>query len=371
MKRRIAAILALTGMAAVVVAAASLAASGRKQTVPGAVLDQSNPQRPPACLYVGWALDDGNSYAAQTFTAGMNGQLTDVVLPALGGIGGFSLSLTPVFPTGLPDIDHPIATANTTFAPVTRPYPSPYPEVDVTFSTKPVLKAGTQYGLVMSNPSANGLANDSSKLLVWAGDLSSQTVDRNSHPCADGAYGGGRGWAKGTDLPQENSDFFFSTYMIPLKRVTVSKTGSGVGIVSGTGIDCGTGCTTDLAANSQVSLTATPNPGSVFTGWSGACSGATRTCSFPLTADATVTASFARLYRLTVRHSQFGTVITRPAGISCGAKCVANFRPGIVTLIARPSTGHTFVRWAGAAKSTARIVHLRLTRASVVIPIFK
>lgn len=55
---------------------------------PGAVLDQSNPKRDPPCNVRGWLPDDSSSWAAQSFTAGITGHLTDVVLPLKGTNSG-------------------------------------------------------------------------------------------------------------------------------------------------------------------------------------------------------------------------------------------------------------------------------------------
>ncbi|MDH5724078.1 MAG: S8 family serine peptidase, partial [Nitrospira sp.] len=73
--------------------------------------------------------------------------------------------------------------------------------------------------------------------------------------------------------------------------VTVNKAGAGTGRVTSdsTGIDCGTTCNGKFLQGSTVDLTASPDPGSVFAGWSGDCSG-TDPCT--LTQDATVTATF-------------------------------------------------------------------------------
>ena len=77
--------------------------------------------------------------------------------------------------------------------------------------------------------------------------------------------------------------------------LTVSKAGSGAGSVrsSPAGIDCGSACSHAFDSGSTVTLTATAAAGSVFTGWSGACSGSS-TCTLTLTADRSTTASFTR-----------------------------------------------------------------------------
>jgi phospholipase C len=74
-------------------------------------------------------------------------------------------------------------------------------------------------------------------------------------------------------------------------EVIVTANGSGTVTSVPVGINCGLTCTASFAAGTTVTLTATPGQGSVFVGWSGACSG-TGPCSLPLNAGASVTASF-------------------------------------------------------------------------------
>ena len=76
--------------------------------------------------------------------------------------------------------------------------------------------------------------------------------------------------------------------------LTVTKDGSGSGIVSSTptGIDCGTNCSQSYALGTTVTLTAAPVPASEFTSWSGACSGTAQTCQASMTEARSVTATF-------------------------------------------------------------------------------
>jgi len=70
---------------------------------------------------------------------------------------------------------------------------------------------------------------------------------------------------------------------IPQLTLTISKTGTGTGVVktTDTKINCGTTCQSDFPINSTVTLTATPSTDSTFASWSGSCTGTT--------ANATVT----------------------------------------------------------------------------------
>jgi M6 family metalloprotease-like protein len=76
--------------------------------------------------------------------------------------------------------------------------------------------------------------------------------------------------------------------------LTVTKAGVGGGTVtdSKSGIACGTDCSESYVSGDVVTLTAVASPGSVFTGWSGGCSG-TGTCVVTLSANAAVTATFS------------------------------------------------------------------------------
>lgn len=57
-------------------------------------------------------------------------------------------------------------------------------------------------------------------------------------------------------------------------------------------INCGTTCTAAYAPGTVVTLTATPDANSAFTGWSGACTGSSKTCTLTINSDANVTAQF-------------------------------------------------------------------------------
>ncbi|MCX5885490.1 MAG: RHS repeat protein [Proteobacteria bacterium] len=75
--------------------------------------------------------------------------------------------------------------------------------------------------------------------------------------------------------------------------LTVNKTGTGSGTVTSNqaGIDCGTDCTEIYNQGTVVTLTATPDTGSTFAGWSGGCSGS-GACQVTMNTDTTVTATF-------------------------------------------------------------------------------
>jgi hypothetical protein len=75
-------------------------------------------------------------------------------------------------------------------------------------------------------------------------------------------------------------------------ELNIVRTGTGAGNVTGQGIDCGFNCTEEYLVGTQVVLTATPDPGSVFGAWTGACAGTTPECTVTLSDASEVTARF-------------------------------------------------------------------------------
>jgi len=65
----------------------------------------------------------------------------------------------------------------------------------------------------------------------------------------------------------------------PFMNVLRAGTGSGTVTSTPAGINCGSTCTSSFPSGTSVTLSAAPAAGSVFTGWSGGCSGVATTCS--------------------------------------------------------------------------------------------
>lgn len=144
--------------------------------------------------------------------------------------------------------------------------------------------------------------------------------------------------------------------------LTVTRAGSGTGTVTSApaGIDCGATCAHGFALGTSVTLTAAPGSFSVFTGWSGACSGTNATCTVLVDDVKAVTATFTgQGFALTVTKagSGTGTVTSNPAGIDCGSTCGANYPDGtVVTLTAAPDAGSAFSGWSGACTGAGSCV---------------
>lgn len=76
--------------------------------------------------------------------------------------------------------------------------------------------------------------------------------------------------------------------------LTVTKAGSGTGTVSSAppGINCGATCQSTFATNTMVTLTAAPDPGFVFVGWSGGGCAGTAPCTVTMSNTKSVVATF-------------------------------------------------------------------------------
>jgi Pro-kumamolisin, activation domain/Divergent InlB B-repeat domain/Subtilase family len=119
---------------------------------------------------------------------------------------------------------------------------------------------------------------------------------RPIHVAAPGIYTVGF-YSKDVAGNIENIEYanFIIAYNNQQDTLSVSKTGTGSGTVAATdgGINCGALCSNSYYDGSEVTLTVTPSPGSVFAGWSGTCDFMdSDNCIVDLASNRGVTATF-------------------------------------------------------------------------------
>jgi hypothetical protein len=143
--------------------------------------------------------------------------------------------------------------------------------------------------------------------------------------------------------------------------LVVEKLGTGTVTSSPTGINCDTACLLGEAeyfVGTKVVLTASPGPGSVFTGWTGCDANPSVTkCEVTISEEIYVEAEFdlAPKYTLTVATAGTGT-----GTVNCdGGACASSYGQGTkVSLTASASAGSAFSGFAGGgcAGATSCIV---------------
>jgi Divergent InlB B-repeat domain len=133
--------------------------------------------------------------------------------------------------------------------------------------------------------------------------------------------------------------------------LTVAKSGTGGGVVTATGINCGADCSELYASGTSVTLTAIPAGGSSFAGWSG--TGCSTTGTVTVNGNMTCTATFnINSFTLTVAKSGTGGGVVTATGINCGTDCSELYASGTsVMLTTIPAGGSSFAGWSGTGWS--------------------
>ncbi len=151
---------------------------------------------------------------------------------------------------------------------------------------------GLGTGTITSNPSGINCGSTCSSLYLQGQHVTLTAVADLISTFA-GWSGGG---CSGTDTctVTMNADTSLTATFNQKVPVTVTKSGSGSGTItsSPSGMDCGSICTYYYGNNMTVALTATPDAGSVFVGWSGGVCSGSGTCAITMNNGANVTAVF-------------------------------------------------------------------------------
>jgi len=166
--------------------------------------------------------------------------------------------------------------------------------------------------------------------------------------------------------------------------LTVSLDGTGAGTVDADGISCATGstgadCTENYADGTVVTITASADSGSTFSGWSGACTNTSGDCLETMTEAQSVTATFTldqHQLEVSLTGDGSGSVSSVPSGITCtsgaGSDCTEAYDYSIVvTLTANPDSGSTFSGWSGDCTNTFGDCVETMDSAAVVTALFE
>ncbi|HYD42592.1 MAG TPA: glycosyl hydrolase family 8 [Anaeromyxobacter sp.] len=239
--------------------------------------------------------------------------------------------------------------------------------VTATFNYSPRLytltltKAGTGTGTVNRPVNCGTTCSET----ILAGTV----VTLTATPAVGSTFDGWGGACSGTgscvvEMTADRAVTATFTFQTPGYTLQLGTSGTGGGLISSipAGISCGLDCAETYESGTVVTLTAEPIEGSVFAGWSEACSGTGDTCVVTMTEDLFVVASFTATqvtHWLDVLVSGTGTgaVTSSPQGIDCGSVCSAMYAEGtLVTLTAAPASGSTFAGWSGACSGTGACV---------------
>ena len=237
-------------------------------------------------------------------------------------------------------------------------------------TTRPVyLELGTMHEIVHATPPGYV----SSCAPHWDSANPHHTTDTN-----DLMFGGGDSgkiWGQGGLTVDPGQDDYFganvpkgcpnlkdSPYLTNQAYVGLSvKVSSPGGTVEVGGNTCTTfqECQLKFRTNAPVTLTADPNGGYKFVGWSGNCSGASLTCTVTMSSARSVMATFnkAKPKTATLQVTAIGKGVVVGPGVKCGSgfkSCSTTTTTAVKKkLTAKPAKGFK-QKWSGACSGTGK-----------------
>jgi len=163
------------------------------------------------------------------------------------------------------------------------PPPPPTAQYTLTVST-----TGLGSGEISSSPSGINCSSDCSKSYE-----DGTSVILQANPDSDSNFTGWSGACEGIDceLSMISDQDVTANFEPSSYSLTVTVTGDGKVTSSPSGIDCGSECSHTYDVDEQVTLTASPEEGLVFAGWSGVCEDI-KDCVVSMASTQNVTATF-------------------------------------------------------------------------------
>jgi polygalacturonase len=206
-------------------------------------------------------------------------------------------------------------------------------------------------GTIAANPSGGTYASGTVVTLTatplggwvfagWSGDLSGATNPSNITMTANKSVT--------ATFTQTTQNYTLTTNVVGSGTITLNPSGG------------------TYASGTVVTVTATPNSGYTFSGWSGALSGTTNPANITMNANQSVTATFTQTtqnYTLTTSVVGSGTITLNPSG--------GTYVSGtVVTVTATPNSGYTFTGWSGALSGTTNPTTVTMTANKSVTATF-
>ncbi|HHB93131.1 MAG TPA: hypothetical protein ENK59_07985 [Thioploca sp.] len=177
---------------------------------------------------------------------------------------------------------------------------------------------------------------------------------------------------KVTDIPQVIANF---SEVIPDNLYMLQVNTVGNGKVTAIGINCGNDCQEQYVENTLVTLNAIPNDNSIFTGWSGNCSGIIKTCQLTMLESSNVNANFAidniATFPLSISLEGNGSGVVVIDGLECNLPCVREYANNTeVLLTTRPANNSNFVNWTGPCSGSTTFCQVTMNQPQSIVITF-
>lgn len=155
-------------------------------------------------------------------------------------------------------------------------------------------KSGGGRGVVTTSLPGIDCGTDCSEPYVKGTTVTLTATPDPGHTFVGWNGGGCRGVAGPCTTTINNSVTITAQFTVLTLRVTRTGTARGRVTSAPSGIDCGTDCTEAYTSGTTVTLTATPEAGEEFAGWSGGGCTGTGPCTVTVVASVTVSARFVK-----------------------------------------------------------------------------